>query len=132
MAKKKMCNVKIEEIMMGSYEPTLADSIRIYKNYCINKGEISVILSEVYKWLAQEPLKIEYKDCELYARCECDVEEVLCVHAIYLSKQQNVAIEDKYSWGDAEITDFALKELMQQIKNSIEEEIITLDMYEVK
>lgn len=47
---------------MGSYEPTLADSIRIYKNYCINKGEISVILSEVYKWLAQEPLKMEYKD----------------------------------------------------------------------
>ena len=69
MAKRRGVTEKIEEIMMGSYEPTLADSIRIYKNYCVNKGEISVILSEVYKWLAQEPLKMEYKDCELYARC---------------------------------------------------------------
>lgn len=48
---------KIIKIMSGSYEPTLADSIRIYKEYCINKGEVSAILSEVYKWLAQNHLK---------------------------------------------------------------------------
>ena len=49
MANSKNIEKKIAKMMEGNYEPSLADSIRIYKEYKINKGELASILSEIYK-----------------------------------------------------------------------------------
>lgn len=114
---------KIIKIMSGSYEPTLADSIRIYREYCINKGEVSAILSGVYKWLAQKPFKRDYKAGVIYARCECDVEEILCIHYIYINKKENIVIDDKFSYVDNEITEISLEEYIQFIKQCIKEQL---------
>lgn len=86
---------KIQKMMSSSYEPSLADSNRIYKEYCINEGRISEVLSDVYDWLAQEPICIDYKKGKIYMRCEAtNSPDILCVHYFYINEEKNIKIED--------------------------------------
>ena len=76
---------KIESLMSGSYEPTLSDIKRIYNEYSLNKGEIAGVLSDVFGWLAQDPIQYEYKNGTIYARAEVDDEDILVIHFIFHS-----------------------------------------------
>lgn len=74
---------KIDQLMSGSYEPSLSDVKRIYGEYSLNKGELSAVLSDVFNWLSQEPLMVQYMQGKLYARAEADKDEILAIHYIY-------------------------------------------------
>lgn len=118
---------KIERMMKGNYEPSLKDSIRIYKEYRNNKEEISAILSDVYKWLAQEPLHMNYKQGEIFMRCEIiNSEEVFCIHYIYINQNNTIAIENYLSHEEYDITENTIKELAILVKNDISNEVNVL------
>lgn len=119
---------KIQKKMSSSYEPSLADSNRIYKEYCINEGRISEVLSDVYDWLAQEPICIDYKKGKIYMRCEAtNSPDILCVHYFYINEEKNIKIEDFISDGDGDIIDSSIKSLTAMVKEAIQEEICIIE-----
>ena len=126
----KNLDKQITEIMEGCYIPSLADSIRIYKEYRENKEELAAILSEVYEWLAHEPVCIDYKHGKLYMRCEMQKPEELgnlfVVHYIYINPEKNVAIENYFSEGDGDITESPQKELISLAKEMVREDMYTM------
>jgi len=118
---------KIAKMMVGNYEPSLADSIRIYKEYRINKDELAGILSDIYSWLAQEPICVDYKHGKLYMRCEViGSPDLLAIHYIYINKEKNIALENFFSQGDSDITDSSIKELVPLAKEEVCHEIDSL------
>lgn len=124
MANSKNIEKKIAKMMEGNYEPSLADSIRIYKEYKINKGELASILSEIYSWLAQNPICVDYKHGKLYMRCEMlNDSELFFVHYIYVNKEKNITLENYFSQGDSDITDSSIKELVPLAKEMVCNEI---------
>jgi len=111
---------KIRKMMEGSYEPTQADVVRIYKEYSCNKDEISAILSEVFGWLSQEPICVEYKQGRIYMRCEAtSSEELLWIHYFYINEKINLAIENFVSQGNEDITEKNIKNLVELVKDAI-------------
>lgn len=118
---------RIEKMMSNCYVPTLADTVRLYKEYKPATNELTVCLRDAYSWLLQEPTFINYKNGELYLRCEMTTEDVLAVHYIYINKQSldTVILDDFYA-PDVEtmdITAFTLKELFGQIKEIVSYEL---------
>ena len=116
---------KINKMMREKYEPSLTDSIRIYKEYKINKGELAAILSEIYAWLAQEPICIDYKHGKLYMRCEMtNSAELFAIHYIYINEEEDIALENFLFKGDNDITDSSIRSLVSLVKEVICDEII--------
>ena len=115
-------NEKIEALMSGCYEPTLADCTRIYKEYSFNKGEIAAVLSDVFNWLTQEPICHKYMDGTIYLRAEACSKEVLCVHYIYANEIKGIVIDEKIACDD-DITDQKLISFLSEVKNEIKETI---------
>lgn len=111
----------IEKLMSGPYEPSLADCNRIYKEYSLNKGEISAVLSDVFDWLAQEPYRCNYKGGTLYLRAESDIHQVLCVHYIYVINNK-IILDGKVSSED-DISDWSLVKYSSIIKEMVAEEL---------
>ena len=117
---RKDLEKKIAKMMAGNYEPSLADSIRIYKEYRINKGELAGILSDIYSWLAQKPICVDYKHGKLYMRCEMiGSEELFAIHYIYINAEKNIALENFFSQEDRDITDSSIKELVPLAKEMV-------------
>ena len=116
-------NAKIQKLITGSYEPTLADCKRIYNDYSLNKG-LAGVLSDVFEWLSQEPISRTYKGGTAYLRAEADKDMILCVHCIFLN-DKNVFIDEKFGNFD-DITIYSLKSFFSDvIKDYIDEYLLT-------
>lgn len=109
---------KIESLMSGCYEPTLLDVKRIYNEYSLNKGEIAGVLSDVFGWLAQDPMQYEYKNGKIYARAEVDDEDILVIHFIYINEMDEVFIEQKLG-NEEDITSTTIENYIPDIKRII-------------
>ena len=118
---------KIKKLISGPYEPTLADCNRIYKEYSLNKGEVAAVLSDVFNWLAQEPYSCNHKRGTLYLRAEADVQQVLCVHYIYVIDNE-IILEGKMGSED-DISDWSLDKCSSVIKEMMMEYSYSYDFH---
>lgn len=116
---------KIKKIISSTYEPSLADCNRIYKEYSLNKGEVASVLSDVFNWLAQKPYSCDYKDGSLYIRAEADVQEVLCVHYLYIVNNE-IILNEKIST-ENDISNWSLKKCSSIIKKMVTEKLEELN-----
>lgn len=103
--------------MSGPYEPNLADCNRIYKEYSLNKGEMAAVLSDVFNWLAQEPYSCNYKNGTLYLRAEADVQQILCIHYIYVINNE-IVLDEKIGSED-DISNWSLDKCLSVIKETL-------------
>lgn len=116
----------IKKLMSGSYEPSLADCNRIYKEYSLNKGEMAVVLSDVFGWLAQAPYSCNYKRGALYLRAEADVQQILCVHYIY-ANDNGIILDEKVGLED-DMSPWPLAKYSSIIKEMITEELGNMEI----
>ena len=119
----------IDLIMDGPYDPTLADTARIYKYYAIddNEGMLASRLETAYGWLAQEPVSTSIMGGVLYARNEVrkDENDLFCVHICYANETDQFFFE-QYVYEDCEtdITEYDLDDYMKStLKGDVAEEI---------
>ena len=85
-----------------------------------HKGEIAGVLSDVFRWLAQDTIQQEYKNGKIYARAEVGNDEILAIHFIYISETGEVVI-DQTLGSDEDETNTTLKSYIPDIKRIINE-----------
>ena len=108
--------------MEGPYEPTLADSTFIYKQYSVNTGSVSSALADIYKWLSYEPLSKRYKKLHgkgtLYARCEVfSRKQDFGVHYVWIDDESKLCLEGYmgYAASEEDITETPLIVICSEI-----------------
>lgn len=104
---------KKQLLMEGSYEPTLADSIFIYKKYSVNTGSVSSVLADTYKWLSHEPLSNRYEKLHgkgtLYARHEVlSRDKDIGVHFVWIDDEPKHCLEGYFTVSEEDITETPL------------------------
>ena len=110
----------IKKIMSGPYDPTKADTIRIYDYYYCegNKGKMAGCLMDVYEWLDQEPVCIDHQGGKLYVRfevCKGD-SDIFYAHYCYADQAGSLMLEGYVGEEDDELVD---QKLLKYVKNNL-------------
>lgn len=124
---------------LQSYEPTLSDVIKVYKDIADpNPGEKAYVLADVFNYLAQDPIIIEHKEGKIYMRTELYVDEYegkksmsAFIHAIYIREKDKLALNVSFDPEQDAYIDFErkLKSFVPIIKSIANEDLKIIEQY---